>query len=120
MIGSLLGGAFTCLIRWLRWPPDVISIAPISIMFGVLSYTVTAAVYFFFTGSFSPQAILGGITVALFFTWPIAFVIGPLLLIYIVNLKNGRKALKDSTVFYLAGLCLISDFMFLIFFFKDA
>ena len=44
---------------------------------------------------------------------------GPVLLIYIINLKKGNKALKDLTVISLTGLCLISDFAFLMFFFKD-
>jgi hypothetical protein len=117
--GSLFGGVFTYLIRWLGWPRNVISIAPISVMFGVLSYTVTLALMRMVVGSFAPQAIWAGILTTLIFTCPIAFVMGPLLFIYILHLKKGRKILKDSTVFYIAVLCLISEFAFVLLFLND-
>lgn len=112
VIGLLLGGAFTFLIRWLGWPRNVISIAPISIMVGVLSYVVLIAINPMITGGFTPQAIWSGIVIGLIGAWPIAFVMGPLFLIYIVQLKKGRKVLKDSTVFYIAVLCLVSEVAF--------
>jgi ribose/xylose/arabinose/galactoside ABC-type transport system permease subunit len=118
-IGLLLGGIFTYLIKWLRWPPTVISVAPISMMFGVLSYVVLIASAVAEAGSFSPQAIWAGMLSALVFTWPIAFVMGPIFLIYIAQLKKGRKFLNDSTVFYLSGLCILSEFAFLYFFLDD-
>jgi hypothetical protein len=118
-VGALFGGAFTYLIRWLGWPPNVISITPISIMFGVLSYAVVAAIYPMVAGSFTPQAIWRGTIIALVITWPITFVMGPISLIYIVQLKRGRRVLKDSTVLLISFLCLISELAFVKFFLDD-
>jgi hypothetical protein len=118
--GSLFGGAFAYIVRWLGWLPNVTSIKAVSMMLGVLSYVVMTAVNFLVLGSFTPQAIWLGILAGLIFNWPIAFVMGPTLFIYIVNLKKGQKTLKDSTVFYIAVLCLISEFAFWILFFNEA
>jgi hypothetical protein len=116
---SLFGGALTYVVRTLGWLPHMTSIAPISIMLGVLSYTVIFAVDPMIAGSFTPSAIWKGILLALVFTCPIAFVMGPLFFIYIVQLKMGRKILNDSTVFYISALCLLSEFAFVLLFLND-
>jgi hypothetical protein len=117
---SVLGGALTYLIRWLGRLPDVTSITPISIMLGVLSYTVIFAIDPMIAGNFTPLAIWYGIVLGVVVTWPIAFVMGPVFFIYMARLKKGRKVLKDSTVFYLSVLCLVSEAVFFVWFFNDA
>jgi hypothetical protein len=119
LAGSLFDGVFACLIRWLGWPRNVISIAPISIMLGVLSYVVVIAMARMFVENFTPQSILAGMLLALVVTWPIAFVMGPIFFIYIAQLKRGRKILNDSTVFYISVLCMISELVFWRLFFGD-
>jgi hypothetical protein len=117
-VGSLFGGAFACLIRVFGWPANVISIAPISAMFGVLSYVVVMAIDPMISGSFTPRAVWSGIVIALIATWPIALVIGPMLCTYMVQLRRGRKILKDSTVILVSVLCLISEVVFVYVFFE--
>jgi hypothetical protein len=116
--GLVFGAVFTCLVRWLDWPTDLISIAPISAMFGVLSYVVAMAIYISptVTGNFTFSIVSSSVVIVLFMTWPIAFVMGPVFLIYVAYLRKGRKVLKDSTVLYISGLCLISEALFLKFF----
>jgi hypothetical protein len=111
-VGALFGGAFACLIRVFGWPASVISIAPISAMFGVLSYVVVMAIDPMVSGNFTTHAVWSGIVIALIATWPIAVVMGPIFSIYIVQLKRGRKILKDSTVILISILCLISELIF--------
>jgi hypothetical protein len=118
-VGSLLGGTFAFLMRLIAWPPNVVSIAPISIMFGVLSYVIVMAIDPMVSGGFTLQAIWSGIVIALIATWPIAFVIGPIFFIYIVKLKKGRKILKDSTVIVVSLLCLMGEFAFVKVFFAN-
>jgi hypothetical protein len=110
--GSLFGGGLVYVIRWFGWPPNVISVAPVSIMLGVLSYVVMFAIDPMLSGNFTPHAIWSGVVVALIATGPIVFVVGPLFLIYMVQLKNGRKILKDSTVFCISILSLVSEIVF--------
>jgi hypothetical protein len=122
IMGLLLGVAFACLIRWRGWPPNVISIIPISIMLGVLSYVAVAILVVvpkLVVSDYTVHAFLFGTTIALFFTWPIALVMVPIFLIYIWFLKKGRKLFKDSTVFYIAVLCLVSELAFVALFFGD-
>lgn len=98
IVGLVLGGAFVYLIRRLGWPPSVISIFPISIMFGVLSYVFVAiavVVPKLVALDYNAHALLFGTTIALFFTWPIALVMVPIFLIYMWFLKKGRKLFKD-------------------------
>src|SRR6476661_3171908 len=90
-VGSLFGGAFACLIRVFGRPANVISIAPISAMFGVLSYVVVMAIDPMISGNFTPRAVWSGIVIALIATWPIALVIGPMFCTYMVQLRRGRK-----------------------------
>lgn len=122
IVGLLLGRAFVYLIRRLGWPPSVISIFPISIMFGVLSYIVVAiavVVPRLAVSDYTLHALFFGTTIALFFTWPIALVMVPIFLIYIWFLKKGRKLFRDSTVFYISVICLISELAFVALFFGD-
>jgi hypothetical protein len=37
-----------------------------------------------------------------------------LFFLYIAHLKTGRKFLKDSTVFWMSGLCLIAEIAYVI------
>jgi hypothetical protein len=120
VVGSLFGGVFAFLMKLRGWSHNIISIAPISIMFGVLSYVVLMAIDLMVSGNFTPRAILGGVLIALVATWPIAFVMGPIFFIYIVQIKKGRKILKDRTVIIISILCLISEFAFLKVFLGDA
>jgi hypothetical protein len=117
---SLFSGVLTYLIRWLGWLPSVASIAPISVMLGVLSYVAIFAIDPMIAGNFTPLAIWHGIILALFATCPIAFVMGPLFLVYIARLKEGREVPKDSTVFCVSILCLVSEFVFLKLFLDDS
>jgi len=122
IVGLALGGAFVYLIRWLGWPPNVISIFPISIMVGVLSYVVVAiavVVPKLVVSDHTIHAFLFATTIALFFTWPIALVMVPIFLIYIWFLKKGQKIFRDSTVFYISILCLVSELAFVALFFGD-
>jgi hypothetical protein len=122
MIGLVLGAAFACLVRRLGWPPGVISVFPISIMFGVLSYiaiAIAVVVPKFVASEYTAHSFFLGTTIALFFTWPIALVMGPMFLIYIWSLKKGRKLFRDSTVFYVSVLCLVSELAFVALFFGD-
>jgi hypothetical protein len=114
VVGSLLGGAFTYLIRRLGWLPNVISVVPISTMFGVLSYAVLFVIDFTFGGMFT--STWAGLFIALFWTWPIALVLGPVCFFYIANLKKGRKILKDSTILLICVLCLLAEVGFLFWF----
>jgi hypothetical protein len=98
--GTIFGAAFSRLIGSLGWPSNVISMAPISIMVGVLSYVVIFALDPMIDGNFTPSAIWHGILLALVVTGPIAFVMGPIFLIYIVRLRKGQKILSDSSVFF--------------------
>jgi hypothetical protein len=111
--GALFGGLFAFLMRKLGWPSNVTTTAPISAMFGVLSYVVMMAVDPMISGNFSLQAIWSGIVVSLISTWPIALVIGPMFFIYVAQLKKGRKIFKDSTVIVVSIVCLISEFVFI-------
>ena len=122
IVGLVLGGLFVYLIRRLGWPPSVISIFPISIMFGVLSYvfvSIAVVVPRLVASDYTVHAFLFGTTIALFFTWPIAFVMVPIFLIYIWFLKKGQKIFRDSTVFYISVLCLVAEFAFVALFFGD-
>jgi hypothetical protein len=113
--GLLAGVAFAYLARWRGWPPDVISIAPISVMCGVLSYVVAVVVFMTLTlvANFTFFNILRTIILVLFFTWPIALGLGSFFFVYMTNLRQGRKITKDSTVFCVSGLCLILEILFL-------
>jgi hypothetical protein len=51
-----------------------------------------------------PFALLAGLAVALFYTWPIWLLMEPVFFIYLTYLKNRRKWLRDSTVVYLSAL----------------
>ena len=114
VVGSLFGAALADLIRRFGWPRDVISVAPISMMFGVLAYAVMFAVDFTAFGMF--KSIWGGLLIALVVTWPITLVLGPVCFIYIANLKKGRKIFRDSTVFFISVVCLMAEVGFLFFF----
>jgi hypothetical protein len=116
---SLVSGALTYVTRGFGWLPRMTSIAPISIMLGVLSYTVIFAIDPMIAGNFTPLAIWNGVLLASVFTCPIAFVMGPIFFVYIVQLKIGRKILNDSTVFYISALCLLSEFAFVLLFLND-
>jgi hypothetical protein len=119
-VGSLFGGAFACLIRVFGWPANVISIAPISAMFGVLSYVVVMAIDPMVSGNFTPHAVWSGIVIAVIATWPIALVMGPIVSTCIVQLKRGKKILKDSTVILISIFCLISELIFVKVFLESA
>jgi hypothetical protein len=83
-------------------------------MMGVLSYAVMLAIDFTFGGIFTP--IWAGLLIALFITWPIALVLGPVFLVYVANLKKGRKILNDETVFAISALCLMAEVGFVMIF----
>ncbi|MDH2343113.1 hypothetical protein QCM77_43960 [Bradyrhizobium sp. SSUT18] len=105
VVGSLLGVAFTRLIKRRGWRPQVISVWPISVMFGTLAYVVAPALAFAVLFEFldpHPLTFLTGLALALFYTWPIWLLMGPVLFIYVTYLKNRRKWLRDSTVAYLS------------------
>jgi hypothetical protein len=122
IVGLISGGAFVYLIRRLGWPPSVISMFPISIMFGVLSYVVVAiavVVPKLVASDYSVHSFIFATTIALFFTWPIALVMAPIFLIYIWFLSKGRKVFRDSTVFYMTVLCLVSELAFVALFFGN-
>jgi hypothetical protein len=112
-----VGAAFTCLIRWLGWPPKVISMWPISVMFGTLSYVMTPAITFIVLGDFTPRTILAGIALSLFYVWPILLVMGPAFFIYVAQLKKRKKWLKDSMVAYVSAASFIAECAYLIAFF---
>ena len=88
-------------------------------MLGVLSYTFIFAIDPMIAGSFTLLAIWNGVLLALIFTCPIVFVMGPLFFIYIVRLRMGRKILNDSTIFCISALCLLSEFAFVLLFLND-
>ncbi|WP_441236024.1 hypothetical protein [Bradyrhizobium sp. 930_D9_N1_4] len=120
--GSLAGAAFTRLIKRRGWRPQVISVLPISVMFGTLAYVVAPAllfaVFFAFLGP-HPLTFLAGLALALFYTWPIWLLMGPVFYIYVVYLKNRRKWLRDSTVVYLSVIALSSECAFLFWFWQS-
>lgn len=117
--GAFSGAAFTYMARWFGWLPNVASAFPISAMLGLLSYVVLAIAYPIVTEHFSPMAIWRGTLVALVMLWPITLVIGPIFFVYVAHLRKGRKILKDKTIFVISVLCLVSECVFLFFFFDD-
>jgi hypothetical protein len=115
-IGSLAGVTFTRLIKRRGWQPQVISVWPISVMFGTLAYVVAPALLFAVLSAFAgshPLSFLAGLALALFYTWPVWLLMGPIFYIYVVYLKNRRKWLRDSTVVYLSAIALTSECAFL-------
>src|SRR6185437_9291241 len=96
----------------------VISVPPISMMLGVLSYPIalTAALL----AGLWLDSIWGGMIAVLVITWPIILVMGPIFIIYMVSLKRGRRILKNTSVLYISIACLASEILFLFLFFKDA
>lgn len=110
ILGSLAGVAFTRLIKRRGWRPQVISVWPISVMFGTLTYVVAPVIPFaiFAIVELRPFAHFAGLAVAVFYTWPI-WLMGPAFFIYVAYLKNRRKWLRDSTVVYLSALALTSE-----------
>ena len=119
VVGSLLGVAFTRLIKCRGWRPQVISVWPISVMFGTLAYVIAPALLFAALSAFAdshPLTFLAGLALALFYTWPIWLLMGPVLFIYVNYLKNRRKWLRDSTVVYLSAFSLASECAFMFWF----
>ena len=119
VVGSLVGVAYTRLIKRRGWRPQVISVWPISVMFGTLAYVVAAALLFvalLAIVDFRPLAIFAGLALSLFYTWPIWLVMGPVFFIYLAYLKNRRKWLRDSTVVYLSAFALTSECAFMFWF----
>jgi uncharacterized membrane protein YoaK (UPF0700 family) len=117
VLGSLVGVAFAHLIKRRGWRPQVISIWPISVMFGTLAYVVAPGILFIVLSAVvdsHPFAFLAGLALSLFYTWPIWLLMGPVFCIYVVYLKNRRKWLRDSTVFYLSAIALASECAFLV------
>jgi uncharacterized membrane protein YoaK (UPF0700 family) len=117
VVGLLVGVAFTWIIRRRGWRAKVISVWPISVMFGTLAYVIAPAIMFVALSDFRPGTILAGVAVSLFYTWPIWLMMGPILLVYIAYIKKREKWLKDSTVVYLSASSLMAEcaFMFLFF-----
>ncbi|WP_456623880.1 MULTISPECIES: hypothetical protein [unclassified Bradyrhizobium] len=118
ILGTLAGVAFTRLIKRRGWRPQVISVWPISVMFGTLAYVVAPALPFaiYAIVELQPFALFAGLAVALFYTWPIWLLIGPVFFIYVSYLKNRRKWLRDSTVVYLSAFALASECAFMFWF----
>jgi hypothetical protein len=118
-VGAAAGVAFTRLVKRRGWRPQIISVWPISVMFGTLAYVVAPAVLFAVFVTFAdsqPHMMFVGLALALFYTWPIWLLMGPVTFIYINYLKNRRKWLRDSTVVYLSAIALTSECGFLIWF----
>jgi len=113
-IGLVTGAAFTWSIRRRGWRPQVISMWPISIMFGALAYVVAPAIVFVALTDFRPVTIIKGLVASLFYTWPIWLIIGPVFFVYLAYLKRREKWLRDSTVVYLSAFSLISDCAFML------
>jgi uncharacterized membrane protein YoaK (UPF0700 family) len=122
VLGSLVGVAFTHHIKRRGWRPQVITVWPISVMFGTLGYAVVTALLFAILlafGDFRLPAIFAGLALGLFYTWPIWLLMGPVLLIYVRFLKNRRKWLRDTTVAYLSVVALTSECAFLFWFWQS-
>jgi hypothetical protein len=115
-VGLLVGVAFTWFIRGRGWRSKVISVWPISVMFGTLAYVIAPAIVFVALTDIRPRMLLSGLTASVFYTWPIWLVMGPVFFIYVAHLKRREKWLKDSTVVYLSAFSLIAEstFMFLL------
>jgi len=111
--GLLVGVAFTWIIKRRGWRARVISVGPISIMFGTLAYVVAPGLVFVALTDFWPRTVLTGLAISLFYTWPIWLVMGPVLFVYISCLKKREKWLKDSTVTYLSAFSLMSECAFI-------
>jgi len=120
IVGFLVGAAFTRYIRWRGWPPKVISMLPISVMFGTLSYVVTPAIIVVVLEGFAPGLILAGIAMSIFYTWPLWLVMGPVFFIYIAQIKRRNRWLKNSTVYYLSAISFVAECAFLTLFFHNA
>jgi uncharacterized membrane protein YoaK (UPF0700 family) len=113
VFGMLIGVAFTWFIKRRGWRARVISVWPISVMFGTLAYVITPGVLFIALTNFWPRTILAGLVASLFYTWPIWLVMGPVFFIYIAYLKKREKWLRDSTVVYLSVLSMASECIFM-------
>lgn len=120
VVVAFLGGVLTHLLRRIGWLPTITSIAPIAVMLGALSYTFNIATYAIFTEGFAPRAIFGGLVRALIGTLPITLVLGPMLVIYILHLRKGRKILRDTTVFCVCFFCLVAEVVYLNALFADS
>ena len=122
IVGLLIGAAFTHYIRWRGWPPKVISMLPISVMFGTLAYVVTPAIVIVVLvvvrEGFSPGIILGGFVAAMFYTWPLWLVMGPVFFIYIAQIKRRNRWLKNSTVYCLSAISFVAEGAFTFLFFR--
>ncbi|MBW7973215.1 hypothetical protein [Bradyrhizobium sp. BR 10289] len=116
-IGGLLAGLiFNRVITRRGWRTNIIPVWAIPVMFGTLAYVVAPALLFIVLSTFvhfQPLAIFAGLAFALFYTWPIWLLMGPVTFIYINYLKNRRKWLRDSTVAYLSIIALTSECAFL-------
>jgi hypothetical protein len=118
IVGIMMGAVFTRYIRWRGWPPKVIFMLPISVMFGTLSYVVTPAIIFFVFGGFAPGNFLAGLAVGIFYTWPLWIVMGPVFFIYVAQIKRRNSWLKNSTVYYLSAISFAAEGVFLMLFFN--
>jgi hypothetical protein len=118
IVGFLVGAAFTRYIRWRGWPPKVISMLPISVMFGTLSYVVTPAIIVIVLEGFAPGIILAGVAMSIFYTWPLWLVMGPVFFIYIAQIKRRNRWLKNSTVYYLSAVSFVAEGAFTFLFFR--
>ncbi|WP_298243409.1 hypothetical protein [uncultured Bradyrhizobium sp.] len=122
VLGSLVGVAFAGHVKRRGWRPQVITVWPISVMFGTLGYVVVTALLFaalIASVDFRLSAIFAGLALGLFYTWPIWLLMGPVLFVYVSYLRNRRKWLRDSTVVYLSALTLTSECAFLLWFWQS-
>jgi hypothetical protein len=66
-IGLMTGAVFTWSIRRRGWRPQVISMWPISIMFGTLAYVIAPAIVFVALTDFRPVTIIKGLAASLLY-----------------------------------------------------